>query len=75
MLVAISAVLVTRLGYRAASQGDRFVSLALIAAGGVSAAVILYQYSLAGSVIVLVGGVLDTRSSNADGLGTRTSQS
>ena len=44
MLVAIAAVLATTLGYRPAVQGDRLISIALIAAGGVSAAVILYQY-------------------------------
>lgn len=94
MLVVIAAVLATTLGYRPAPQGDRWISIALIAADGVSAAVILYQYfdlnaefnenvlgvlaqnlvshvfgwgaSLAGSFIVLVGGVLDMRSSNAE---------
>jgi hypothetical protein len=94
MLVASAAVLATTLGYRHAPERDRLISIALITAGGVSAAVILYQYfdlnaefnknvlgilaqnlvshvfgwgaSLAGSVFVLVGGVLDMRSSNAE---------
>ena len=92
MLLAVAAAIATTLGYRPAAQGYRLISIALIAAGGVSAAVILYQYfalnaefnknvlgilaqnlvshmfgwgaSLAGSFIVLVGGVLDLRSSN-----------
>ena len=44
MLVALAAVLATTLGYRPAALGDRLISIALIAAGSVSAAVILYQY-------------------------------
>jgi hypothetical protein len=95
MLVVIAAVLATRLGNRLAPQSERLISISLIAAGGVSAAVILYQYfdlnaefnknvvgvlaqnlvshvfgwgaSLAGSFIVLVGGVLGLRSSNTEG--------
>lgn len=94
MLVVIAAVLATSLGYRPASHGDRWISIALIAAGGVSVAAILYQYfdlnaefnknvlgvlaqnlvshvfgwgaSLAGSLVVVIGGVLDLRSSNAE---------
>lgn len=94
MLVVIAAVLATTLGYRPAPRGDRWISIALIAAGGVSAAAILYQYfdlnaefnknvigvlaqnlvshvfgwgaSLAGSLVVAVGGVLDMRSSSAE---------
>lgn len=44
MFVVIAAVLATTLGYRPARLGDRLISIALIAAGGVSASVILYQY-------------------------------
>jgi hypothetical protein len=44
MVAATVAVLAKALGSRPAPQGSRLISLVLIAAGGVSAAVILYQY-------------------------------
>jgi hypothetical protein len=94
MLVVLAAVAAPTLGYRNSVRGDRLISIVLIAAGAVSAAVILYQYfdlnaefnknvlgvlaqnlvthmfgwgaSLAGSFVVLVGGVLDMRSIDAE---------
>jgi hypothetical protein len=44
MLVAVAAAIAARFGYRPAALGDRLISITLIAAGGASAAVILYQY-------------------------------